>query len=201
MIDLVQHQKELLKCNKCEDMIGSPIVGNPVKSKIILIGQAPGIKEGDLKKPFAWTAGKNMFKWFLSIGLNEQKFRENVYMAAVCRCYPGKNISGSGDRVPSEIEIKKCSSWLNQEIDFLKPNLIIPVGKLAISQFLSFEKLNDVVGKKIKFRRNNSSIDIVALPHPSGLSTWYKKDPGKKLLINALNIIKKSKSWQLILKK
>ncbi len=201
MIDLVQHQKELLKCNKCEDMIGSPIVGNPVKSKIILIGQAPGIKEGNLKKPFAWTAGKNMFKWFLSIGLNEQKFRENVYMAAVCRCYPGKNISGSGDRVPSEIEIKKCSSWLNQEIDFLKPNLIIPVGKLAISQFLSFEKLNDVVGKKIKFRRNNSSIDIVALPHPSGLSTWYKKDPGKKLLINALNIIKKSKSWQLILKK
>ena len=201
MIDLVQHQKELLKCNRCKDMIGSPIVGNPVKSKIILIGQAPGIKEGDLKKPFAWTAGKNMFKWFLSIGLNEQKFRENVYMAAVCRCYPGKNISGSGDRVPSEIEIKKCSSWLNQEIDFLKPNLIIPVGKLAISQFLSFEKLNDVVGKKIKFRRNNSSIDIVALPHPSGLSTWYKKDPGKKLLINALNIIKKSKSWQLILKK
>ena len=201
MIDLVQHQKKLLKCNKCEDMIGSPIVGNPVKSKIILIGQAPGIKEGDLKKPFAWTAGKNMFKWFLSIGLNEQKFRENVYMAAVCRCYPGKNISGSGDRVPSEIEIKKCSSWLNQEIDFLKPNLIIPVGKLAISQFLSFEKLNDVVGKKIKLKRNNSLIDIVALPHPSGLSTWYKKDPGKKLLVDALNIIKNSKSWQLILKK
>ena len=182
-------------------MIGSPIVGNPVQSKIILIGQAPGVKEGDLKKPFAWTAGKNMFKWFLSIGLNEQRFRENVYMAAVCRCYPGKNISGSGDRVPSEIEIKKCSSWLNQEIDFLKPNLIIPVGKIAISQFLIFEKLNDVVGKKIKLKRNNSLIDIVALPHPSGLSTWYKKDPGKKLLTDALNIIKKSKSWQLILKK
>ncbi len=182
-------------------MIGNPIVGYPVKSKIILIGQAPGVKEGDLKKPFAWTAGKNMFKWFLSIGLNEQSFRENVYMAAVCRCYPGKNISGSGDRVPSEIEIKKCSGWLNQEIEFLKPNLIIPVGKLAISQFVNFEKLNDVVGKKIKLKRNNSLIDIVALPHPSGLSTWYKKDPGKKLLVDALNIIKDSKSWQLILKK
>ena len=37
--------------------------------------------------------------------------------------------------------------------------------------------------------------------HPSGLSTWYKKDPGKKLLVDALNIIKDSKSWQLILKK
>ncbi len=182
-------------------MVGRPIIGNPTKSKIILIGQAPGIKEGDLKKPFAWTAGKNMFKWFASIGLNEEKFRKNVYMAAVCRCYPGKNISGSGDRVPTEDEIKKCSSWLNYEIDLLQPNLVIPVGKLAISQFINFEKLNDVVGKKIKYKKDNLSLDIVPLPHPSGLSTWYKKEPGKKLLNDSLRIIKKTKSWQLILKK
>ena len=201
MKDLIRHQKNLLNCNKCNNMVGKPIIGNPTKSKIILIGQAPGIKEGDLKKPFAWTAGKNMFKWFASIGLNEEKFRKNVYMAAVCRCYPGKNISGSGDRVPTEDEIKKCSSWLNYEIDLLQPNLVIPVGKLAISQFINFEKLNDVVGKKIKYKKDNLSLDIVPLPHPSGLSTWYKKEPGKKLLNDSLRIIKKTKSWQLILKK
>ncbi len=201
MKDLIRHQKNLLNCNKCSNMVGKPIIGNPTKSKIILIGQAPGIKEGDLKKPFAWTAGKNMFKWFASIGLNEEKFRKNVYMAAVCRCYPGKNISGSGDRVPTEDEIKKCSSWLNYEIDLLQPNLVIPVGKLAISQFINFEKLNDVVGKKIKYKKDNLSLDIVPLPHPSGLSTWYKKEPGKKLLNDSLRIIKKTKSWQLILKK
>ncbi len=201
MKDLIRHQKNLLNCNKCNNMVGKPIIGNPTKSKIILIGQAPGIKEGDLKKPFAWTAGKNMFKWFASIGLNEEKFRKNIYMAAVCRCYPGKNISGSGDRVPTEDEIKKCSSWLNYEIDLLQPNLVIPVGKLAISQFINFEKLNDVVGKKIKYKKDNLSLDIVPLPHPSGLSTWYKKEPGKKLLNDSLRIIKKTKSWQLILKK
>ena len=201
MKDLIRHQKNLLNCNKCNNMVGKPIIGNPTKSKIILIGQAPGIKEGDLKKPFAWTAGKNMFKWFASIGLNEEKFRKNVYMAAVCRCYPGKNISGSGDRVPTEDEIKTCSSWLNYEIDLLQPNLVIPVGKLAISQFINFEKLNDVVGKKIKYKKDNLSLDIVPLPHPSGLSTWYKKEPGKKLLNDSLRIIKKTKSWQLILKK
>ena len=107
MTNIIKHQEALLKCNKCEDMIGTPIVGYPIKSKIILIGQAPGIKEGKLKKPFAWTAGKNMFKWFSSIGLEEEEFRRNIYMTAVCRCYPGKNPSGSGDRVPSDIEIKK----------------------------------------------------------------------------------------------
>ena len=182
-------------------MIGTPIVGNPIKSKIILIGQAPGIKEGALKRPFAWTAGKNMFKWFSSIGLEEEEFRRNVYMSAVCRCYPGKNTSGSGDRVPSNIEIKKCSKWLDYEIDTMKPKLIIPVGKLAISQFIIFDKLNDVVGKKIVYKKGSRNIIIVALPHPSGLSTWYKKEPGKSLLHAALKIIKNNNEWKLILKK
>ncbi len=201
MINIIKHQKNILKCNKCGDMIGEPIVGNPIKSKIILIGQAPGIKEGVLKKPFAWTAGKNMFKWFSSIGLEEEKFRQNIYMSAVCRCYPGKNTSGSGDRVPTEVEIKKCSKWLDYEIDTLKPKLIIPVGKLAISQFIIFDKLNDVVGKKIIYKKNSYNINIVALPHPSGLSTWYKKEPGKSLLFKALKIIKNDNEWKLILKK
>ena len=199
MESIIQHQKKILKCSKCKDMEGIPVVGNPIESKIILIGQAPGIKEGDLKKPFAWTAGKNMFKWFSSIGVNEEKFRNSVYMSAVCRCYPGKNETGSGDRVPTELEIKKCSKWLNFEIEKLKPKLIIPVGKLAISQFLVFDKLNEVVGKKIVYSKNNYKIDIVSLPHPSGLSTWYKKDPGKKLLRDALEIIKKNYYWQLLL--
>ena len=136
-------------------MVGSPIVGNPIKSKIILIGQAPGVREGELQRPFAWTAGKNLFKWFSSIGVGEEKFRKNVYMSAVCRCYPGKNISGSGDRVPSDLEIKKCSKWLNYELKALNPNLIIPVGKLAISQFVNFEKLNDVVGKILNIKKNS----------------------------------------------
>ena len=201
MENIIKHQKAILKCNKCKDMVGSPVVGNPVKSKIILIGQAPGIKEGDLKRPFAWTAGKNMFKWFSSIGLSEEKFRKNIYMSAVCRCYPGKNALGTGDRVPTEDEIKKCSKWLDYEIKTLKPKLIIPVGKLAISQFISFNKLNDVVGKKLIYKNNNNKIDIVSLPHPSGLSTWYKKDPGKSLLDDALKIIKNNYYWRSLIKK
>ena len=201
MFNIIKHHEAILKCSNCEDMIGTPIVGNPIKSKIILIGQAPGIKEGALKKPFAWTAGKNMFKWFSSIGIEEEKFTQNIYMSAVCRCYPGKNTSGSGDRVPTKFEIKKCSKWLDYEINTLKPKLIIPVGKLAISKFIMFNKLNEVVGKKIIYKKNNYNINIIALPHPSGLSTWYKKEPGKSLLNKALKIIKNNNEWKLILKK
>ena len=139
---LIQHQQNLIKCSNCKDMIGKPIIGNPVKSKIILIGQAPGIKEGEIKKPFAWTAGKNMFKWFYSIGVDEEKFRENVYMAAVCRCYPGKNPSGTGDRVPSDYEIKKCSKWLDYELNFLKPKLISTSKIFVFSLFMYKRSIN-----------------------------------------------------------
>ncbi len=48
--------------------------------------------------PFAWTAGRQLFKWFASLGLDEATFRSRVYMAAVCRCFPGKRPTG-GDRV------------------------------------------------------------------------------------------------------
>ena len=66
---------------------------------------------------------------------------------------------------------------------------------------INFNKLNDVVGKKIIYKKNSNEIEIVSLPHPSGLSTWYKKDPGKTLLIEALKIIKKNENWKLILNK
>ena len=83
-----------------------PVVGQPVRSPVLLLGQAPGDKEPKLQRPFAWTAGKTLFKWFSGIGLNEEEVRERVYMAAVCRCFPGKKPRG-GDRVPSPQEIRQ----------------------------------------------------------------------------------------------
>ncbi|MEG3592125.1 MAG: uracil-DNA glycosylase family protein [Pseudomonadota bacterium] len=176
-------------------MIGPVIVGSPIISKILLVGQAPGIKEGEFKKPFAWTAGKTLFKWFSSIGLSEEEFRSYVYMAAVCRCFPGKNAKG-GDRVPSEQEIQNCSRWLKKEATLLQPELILPVGKLAISQFISFNTLKEVVGKSYKIDYHSLEADLIPLPHPSGASTWHRMEPGKTLLGKALRLVSKHSSWK-----
>ncbi len=196
---LRRHQSNLRKCHRCTDMIGTPVVGNPAVSPIMLIGQAPGIKEVDIKKPFAWTAGKTLFKWFAEIGLDENTFRQQVYMAAVCRCFPGKLAKG-GDRVPAQEEIKHCSHWLQRELDILHPQLIIPVGKLAISQFLEVDKLVEVIGKKKQISINNQLLDCIPLPHPSGASTWHRKEPGIRLLKKALNLIRRHPAWQSLLK-
>jgi uracil-DNA glycosylase len=175
-------------------MFGRPVIGFPVMSKILLIGQAPGDKELEIHRPFAWTAGKTLFKWFSEIGIEEAGFRKQVYMSAVCRCFPGKKPKG-GDRVPSNEEINNCSCWINAEIDILKPELILPVGKLAISRLLDFNKLTEVIGIKHRLSINSRLIDIIPLPHPSGASTWHRTEPGKTLLAQSLQLIKAHIVW------
>ena len=187
------HVRALSECARCP-MMGKPVVvGRPVVSPVLLVGQAPGDKEPVLGKPFAWTAGKNMFKWFGSLGVDEETFRDNVYMAAVCRCFPGKNPKG-GDRVPSEEEIANCAPWLEREIEINRPELIIPVGKLAIARFLPEAPLTETIGKKHAWR----GIDVIPLPHPSGASTWYHVEPGKTLTQKALALIEKHAAWREI---
>jgi len=167
-----------------------PVVsGGPVVSRVLLVGQAPGDKEPKLGRPFAWTAGKTLFRWFNeAAGIDEAAFRASVYMAAVCRCFPGKKASG-GDRVPSPEEIGKCSDWLDRELELLKPSLVIAVGKLAIAQFMEVEKLDDAVGRVFRLSRAGVSFDLIPLPHSSGASPWRYSAVGKPLLAKALALI------------
>ena len=179
-------------------MIGPVVTGQPVCSPVMLIGQAPGDKEGPAGKPFAWTAGKTLFKWFTEIGLDEERFRSRVYMAAVCRCFPGKNPKG-GDRVPDNSEIERCRQWLEAEYAMLKPGLLLPVGKLAIAQYLPVNKLTDVIGQQHRLTVDAIECDLIPLPHPSGASTWHRTEPGKSLLQEALGLIANHPAWRRLL--
>jgi len=176
-----------------------PVVsGGAVVSKVLLVGQAPGDKEPKLGRPFAWTAGKTLFRWFTEAAkIREEQFRSSIYMAAVCRCFPGKNPTG-GDRVPSPQEVFNCSAWLNRELKILQPDLVIPVGKLAIAQFIPLQKLDQIIGRKFKVIRAGHCFDLIPLPHPSGASPWHRKEPGKSLLNRALRLIVKHPAFKFL---
>ena len=195
---IAEHQRALRACTLCPLMFRPPIVCGPLLSKVLLVGQAPGDKEPALGRPFAWTAGKQLFKWFAPLGLSEAEFRERVYIAAVCRCFPGKNPKG-GDRVPSPEEVANCEPWLDREIELLRPQLILPVGRVAIERFLPARPLVEQIGKRYEFRRGRQAIDVVPLPHPSGASTWPRTEPGKTLTARALQLIAEHPAWQGLL--
>jgi len=189
MRQLENHVAALRACRACSAMQKPVVTGNSVLSKVLLVGQAPGDKEPKMGKPFAWTAGRTLFGWFReATGLTEEQFRERIYMAAVCRCFPGKKETG-GDRVPDQEEIGKCSRWLDAELQLLRPGLVIPVGRLAINQFLAFEGLEGVIGRQFCARANGFEFDLIPLPHPSGASPWHRMEPGKTLLRKALQMI------------
>lgn len=188
---LTRHVARLRNCRRCPRMHPPPVSGGAVVSKIILVGQAPGVREPVLGKPFAWTAGKTLFRWFEeTFGLTESEVRDKIYFAAVCRCFPGKAPGGS-DRVPLPQEIGNCSSWLEREIEILQPRLVIPVGKLAIAQFIPAAKLDQIIGQSFRVKRAGRSFDLIPLPHPSGASPWHRIPPGRDLLQQALALIKK----------
>jgi len=179
----------LQACRQCPTMQSTPVTGQMVYSKVMLVGQAPGIKEPQLQQPFAWTAGKTLFTWFQeACGINETTFRSRIYMAAVCRCFPGKKPRG-GDRVPSAEEITNCARWLQAEMALLKPALVVPVGKLAIAQFMPYRSLEAHIGQQVRCVYAGHTFDAIPLPHPSGASPWPRLEPGKTLLRTALRLI------------
>ncbi len=190
---LQAHLHALSQCRRCPHMASSPIIPGPVKSRVVFVGQAPGAREPALGKPFAWTAGKTLFRWLHeATGLDEEAIRQRVYIAAVCRCFPGRNPKG-GDRVPSLLEIEACRPWLEAEMDLLRPQLVVPIGKLAISQFIEVDKLTQVIGQCHRdfAWQNHHHFDLIPLPHPSGASTWHRMAPGKALTEQALQLLAK----------
>lgn len=202
LVQITRHVAKLLECRACPKMIPPVVSGQPLLSDVMLIGQAPGIKEGPAGKPFAWTAGKTMFGWFAGIGVDEESFRQHVYMAAVCRCFPGKNPrGGGGDRVPDTEEIERCSIHLAAEVQILAPKLVIPVGKLAIAQLLpEVDQLVEAVGVRHRVRWHGHLTDVIPLPHPSGASTWHRVEPGKTLLLQALDELAQHPAWKRVVK-
>ncbi|MFO0735256.1 MAG: uracil-DNA glycosylase family protein [Labilithrix sp.] len=195
---------EIAACTACPKMIGPSVHGPPVASKVFLLGQAPGPREASFGRPFAWTAGKTLFRWFeSSCGIDEARFRERIYMAAVARCFPGK-ASGGGDRRPDAAEIDQCGKFLSREVEALQPELVLAVGTLAIGVVLgpvaAKQKLDALVGDVVGTLWHGQMVDVICLPHPSGASPWHKLEPGKTLLARALKAAKRHPAMRDVLR-
>jgi len=187
------HCAALGACRQCglEDAGVVPILSLARATRVMLIGQAPGqveTGEGE-RRAFAGRAGKTMFRWLARIGVDEATFRTRVYIAAVTRCYPGPHPSGRGDRVPSKSEQARCGTWLEAELEIIRPRLLIPVGKLAIEKFLPSAPLDQLIGRVHEADHAGGHSRVIPLPHPSGASSWVNAPRHRALLECALDLL------------
>jgi len=184
-----EHLAALAACRLCPNVLGAPVIGAVAGARVMLVGQAPGPREMEQGRPFAFTAGRRLFSWFERIGVTEEAFREHVHMCAVIRCFPGRDPKAGGDRVPDATEIANCARHLDREIALLRPSLIIAVGTLASKQLLGIAELKDAVGRVHRITRAGHEVDVIVLPHPSGRSTWTNKPENRALLQKSLELI------------
>jgi uracil-DNA glycosylase len=215
---LLSLQGKMIACRLCitegfSIEPGAVFSGN-AEAEVMLIGQAPGITEVTAKRPFNAGSGQRLFQWLSRAEFIESAFRQDQYMTAVTKCYPGKNRSGKGDRVPSRREQNLCRAFLNKELHLVNPRLIIPVGSLAIQLFFNKAlKLSDVIGRAAfwedesgdewpHFSSDGSMLLtslpkkwpsngrwIVPLPHPSGASLWPNRPENQQLIDQAIGLL------------
>src|SRR2546429_8407223 len=176
-------------CTRCQDegiiAEAAPTFEGRPDAIFFIIGQAPGPAERESRRPFSGRAGRELGRWMMRAGFeSEGEFRRLTYIAALMRCFPGRNPADTGDRPPPARGIRNCASWLEAELRLLRPRVIILVGQMAIRRFLGPGALEDRVGSAF-----GDNPVYVPLPHPSGQSRWLNDPANRARLERALSTL------------
>ncbi len=184
---LLSLQRDNRVCRACTEA-GYPLESPPVLAgrpgqRAYLFGQAPGLVEGEERRPRRGRAGRTLRRW---LELDEDEFYATFYCASVTRCYPGKSPSGRGDRAPTPREQDLCAFWREWEWRLLRPALVVPVGGLALRRLLGRSDLTPCVGERF----TAGGAVAIPLPHPSGASGWLNDRANRVRLERAADLVR-----------
>ncbi len=176
-------------CTACADAgiipEATPTFSGQWGAPFFLVGQAPGPAERESRRPFSGRAGKELDRWMLRVGFaSRDEFRRSTYIAALMRCFPGRNPAGTGDLRPPAAAVANCAHWLDAELEMLRPKVLILVGQMAIARFLGPGRLEERVGASF-----GTAPVMVPLPHPSGQSRWLNDPANQRRLSSALALL------------
>ena len=122
-------------------------------ARVIFIGEAPGYQEDQQGRPFVGPAGRFLDELLGSIGLK----REDVFIANMIKCRPPNN------RDPLPAEVAACTKYLDRQIELLRPDLIVTLGRYAMNKYFPKESISRVRGKV----RAKDGQRILPLLHPA----------------------------------
>jgi len=160
-------KEEVLDCKKCSlyKTRKYPVIGQGNhQAKIIFIGEAPGKKEDETGYPFCGRAGKILDELLDLIGIK----REEIYIANILKCRP------PGNRDPEEKEIQSCVSFLEKQIEIIKPEIICPLGRHAMKFLMErfeleefLQPISKIHGQVFESKNLTQLIKIIPFYHPA----------------------------------
>ncbi len=158
---------KVLNCQKCQlyKTRNYPVIGEGNhQTKIMLVGEAPGANEDRTGRPFCGAAGKILDELLKAANLK----REEIYISNILKCRPPQN------RNPKEGEIKACSSYLDRQIEIIKPEIICPLGNYSTNYILrkfglanKIQPIGKIHGKVFTAKNLFGFMKIIPFYHPA----------------------------------
>ena len=152
--------QEVEKCQRCplykRATRGVPGEGNP-DARIMFIGEGPGYHEDQKGIPFCGAAGRILDELLQLIKLE----RKEVFIGNVVKHRPPEN------RDPLPLEIEACRSWLDKQIEIIKPEMIVTLGRFSLGKFLPEARISRVHGQPQKIEFQGREIILVPMYHPA----------------------------------
>lgn len=190
-------QAQIRACTRCVEAgyipQAAPILRGNATARVMVIGQAPGPTAAERPWPYSGSSGKTLQMWLARAGFEDGALHDpdRFYLTSLTKCFPGKAAQGAGDRVPGRAEIELCSGHLNAELEHVRPEIILALGRLSINRLLpSTRKLSlyDTVGtaRPAEYAAAGEAV-VLPLPHPSGVSRWLNLAENRERLHLALD--------------
>lgn len=126
-------------------------------AKIVFVGEAPGKREDELGRPFVGASGKFLDEMLASIGLK----REDVYITNIVKYRP------PGNRDPLPEEKAEFAPYLLKQIQIIKPEVIVTLGRHALSFFKDDLSISKVHGQPFKLKTATHNLYLLPLYHPA----------------------------------
>jgi len=189
-IDIPFVEQSILNCQACASSghieIARPVFRGVAERSWMIVGQAPAAL-GHERPAYAGTAGVKLRSWLTAAGLDgDDPLEDNFYLTSVTKCFPGPGVGGKGDRMPSRAEVLLCAPHLEREIQLVRPEVVLTLGKLAANVLVGPGSLADLVGSVRRSSYAGHSFTAIPFPHPSGVSRWLNGEPGRSCLERAI---------------
>jgi len=185
---IAEIQARAKACLKCPNLVQSRknvVFGvGDVNAELMFVGEAPGADEDTQGEPFVGAAGQLLTKIIKAMGLS----RESVYIANILKCRPDTPGQTSGNRKPTVDEMKTCLPYLLEQIDVIKPKVIVALGATAVEGLLGkTEGITRLRGNFKSFR------DTPLMPtfHPAYLLRNQAMSEKRKVWEDMLQVMEK----------
>ncbi len=181
-------RQRALVCLKCPHLVKSRknvVFGvGDIHAQLMFVGEAPGADEDTQGEPFVGAAGQLLTRIIKTMGLS----RETVYIANILKCRPDTPGQSSGNRKPTGDEMKTCLPYLLEQIDLIRPKVLVALGATAIEGLLGAGGgINKLRGKFQIFR----NIPLMPTFHPAYLLRNQALTEKRKVWEDMLQVMEK----------